>query len=77
MGEKPRVLSAKETEMSMIIDFWNQYRIFDTLGGTNRGLLDELERIVTDCWYQNPPDLAGARSATAEAIYLLRSDSEV
>ena len=76
MGEKPKVLSAKETEKSMIVDFWNLYRICDTLGGTNRELLDELERAVADCWYQNPPDLAGARSATAEAIYLLRSDSE-
>lgn len=60
-----------DAELNLIIEFWNQLRVSDELGGTTWEVLEPLERRVTECLDRAPPDVDAARTATAEALWLL------
>lgn len=59
------------SEIGLIVEVWNQYRVCDELGGSNREVLESLERLTTDCLSRKPPDIEGARRATAKALMLM------
>ncbi len=51
----------------LIVEFWNELRVCDELGATNWGVLEPLERRVTEALNQKPQDLATADALTALA----------
>lgn len=60
-----------EERIRLIAEFWNQLRCSDELGATNWEALEPLEREVTECLYQKPPDIARAESLTALALQMI------
>lgn len=63
-------------ERRAIISFWRSLRIDPGWSGTMRGSLRDLRKTALECLRHQPPDLAGARVATAQALFLLQSDGE-
>jgi hypothetical protein len=64
-----------DEELREIANFWSQLRACEELDATLWGVLEPLERGVTEAMRQFPPDLVGMRSATARAMaYLTDSD---
>lgn len=63
-------------ERRLIAKFWRSLRIDPGWSGTMRGSLCDLRTTALECLSDDPPDLLGARSATAQALYLLQSDVE-
>ena len=59
-------------EQTSIVEFWNVIRVCEELGETTWEELEPLERRTTECLHQVPPDIVGARNATAEALNLLQ-----
>ena len=64
-----------EARIRRLVEFWNQLRIIDQLGATLLEALEPLERQVTDCLYQEPPDIGRAESLTALALRVLAGHS--
>jgi len=65
-----------DKEVQEIVDFWNQVRNYDELDATHWGVLEALERAVTEAMWQTPRDLVTAKSATAQAFaYLSQTDT--
>ena len=64
-------VDAEQAEIAEISRFWDKRSIDDETGVTTREVLDEIERQVTDCLYQRPPDIPRARSLTARALLLI------
>jgi hypothetical protein len=54
-----------------IVEFWNQLRVCDQLGATNWGVLEPIERQVTECLYGETRDVGRAESYTAYAMLLI------
>jgi hypothetical protein len=57
-----------EDEIRELIEFWNQVRVCEELGAASWGVLEPLERAVTEALLQEPPDIVRARSLTAQAF---------
>jgi hypothetical protein len=60
-----------ETRCQKIIDFWNELRTCGDPGATTWEVLEPLEQQTTECLGHDPPDIAGAESATARAALLI------
>jgi hypothetical protein len=54
-----------------LIEFWNQVAVSDEPGGTTRKELEFLERQVTECLSQKPPDILKAMRLTVDALDIL------
>jgi len=54
-----------------LVDFWNIVPVLDELDATKRKALEPLERLVTDCLFQVPPDIGRAESVTALALRII------
>lgn len=59
-----------------LIEFWNQVQVSDELGGTFRKELEFLERRVTECLAQKPPDVLTAVRLTVDALDLIAGRNE-
>ena len=66
-----------DVELRQITDFWNEIRVCEELGATTWGVLEPLERRVTDALRRSPPDLGSAREATAKALILIYGVQEL
>lgn len=64
-------VDAEQVEKEEIILFWNERSLNDDTGVTTREVLDEIQLQVTECLYQEPPDIPRARSLTAKALLLI------
>jgi hypothetical protein len=53
-----------------VISFWNDLRVSDKAGETSWEVLENLEREVSECRGQVPPDIGRAESITAKAFFL-------
>jgi hypothetical protein len=60
----------------LIVEFWNQLRVCEELGATNWGVLEPIEREVTECLYRQPRDIRKAESLTALAMLLIAARSK-
>jgi hypothetical protein len=56
---------------SRVTAVWNEIRVTDDIGVADREVIDALEREVTDCLVQEPPDIGRAISLTAKALALI------
>lgn len=61
--------SRDDDKVRLITDFWNQLRVEDEPGATTWGVLEPLEREVTEAMQQNPPDIRRAQAVTADAMF--------
>ena len=68
-----KLLPEDDSELKWIAEFWNQLAFDNLRDGAIRESLREIERLVSDCIYEAPPDIYRARRLTAQAILLLRS----
>jgi hypothetical protein len=59
------------SEVRQLVEFWNQVRSCDEQGQTSWETLEMLEREVTECLAQQPPDIDRAQSVTAKAMLLI------
>lgn len=66
-------ISGNGPEQTVIVEFWNGIRVCEELGETTWEELEPLERRTTECLHKVPPDIVGARNATAKALDLLQS----
>ncbi len=62
-----------ELELSLIAEFWNRLRVCDEVDSTTWKVLEPLERRITDCLFESPPDLKSARRLTAQAMSIIAS----
>jgi len=75
-GKARFVVSSRKLELDAITNFWRSMPKPSELPGTLRRSLTSLRRTAEECLSKSPPDLKGARSATAEALYWMRSDKK-
>ena len=75
-GKRRLVVSDRDLELVEIANFWRSLPSSIDLAGTCGRSLVDLRRDAMNCLRQSPPDLQGARAATAEAIFNLRQDGE-
>lgn len=69
-------LSARQAELESIAEFWRSFSDDgDLVEMMGRSLVD-LRREALRCLRQDPPDLKGARAATAQAIFEMQSGQE-
>ena len=57
--------------IQQLVEFWNLVRTEDDPGSTEREVLEDLERRVTDCLYSSPPDVVLAKRLTVKAMALM------
>jgi hypothetical protein len=62
---------AEQVLWDAIIAFWNEIRVTEDTGVTTWETLEPLERLVTECRNQDPPDLGRAMSLTRKAQLLI------
>jgi hypothetical protein len=62
---------ADEPSESWITAAWNEIRVTDDIGVADWEEIEVLERDVTDCMVQKPPDIERAYSLTAKAFLLI------
>ncbi len=60
-----------DAEIGLLAEFWSRLRIEDELGATTWGVLEPLEREVTEALRSDPPDIRRADDATAKAMFLI------
>ena len=58
-------------QIRRIADFWNAVRVCEETGSSSRESLATLERVVSDCLYQKPPNIVRAEAVTAQALCLI------
>lgn len=66
-----------DKELSLIAEFWNRLRVCDEVDSTTWKVLEPLERHVTDCLFESPPDLKNARRLTAQAMSIVASKNAI
>ena len=65
------MLLTEQERIDRMVEFWSAVRINDDPGSTNWGVLENLERQVTDCLAVQPPDVEFAERLTAYAMLLM------
>lgn len=76
-GVPPGPLLSHQERIDWIVDFWNALRINDDPGSTNWEVLEDLERQVTDCLANAPPDVDFAERLTAQAMLLMTGQTSL
>lgn len=71
------MLLTEQERIDSIVEFWNAVRINDDPGSTNWGVLENLERQVTDCLTVQPPDVNYAVRMTALAMLLMTGQTRL
>lgn len=66
--DDPQVDEARIWE---IVNFWNGLRTCGESGATTWEVLESLEHQVTECLCDDPPNIRGAESLTAQAALLI------
>ena len=69
-------VSFRDQELELLANFWQVFSNDDELKEMMGGSLVDLRREALRCLGQKPPDLRGARAATAQAIFEMRRGRE-
>ncbi len=69
-------VSFRASELEFLADFWKVFSNDDELKEMMGGSLVDLRREALRCLGQKPPDLKGARAATAQAIFEMQRGRE-
>jgi hypothetical protein len=72
MGDPNTELSREAiATLKEIAEFWNDFSLLETLGGTKREVLERVQTEVSDAMYRKPADLRLAERLTAQAMLIL------
>jgi hypothetical protein len=66
-----------DARRQQLIEFWNELRTCGNSGATTWEVLESLERQVTECLDQYPPDIGAAESLTALAALLMTGQGDL
>jgi hypothetical protein len=68
---------ATDARCQQLIEFWNELRTCGDSGATTWEVLESLERQVTECLDDCPPDIGRAESVTALAALLMMGQGDL
>ena len=66
--DDPQIVEARRQQL---VEFWNELRTCGDPGATTWEVLEPLERQATEYLDNDPPDIRGAESTTAQAALLI------
>ena len=65
-----------KSRCDLIVRFWNEYDTCGTSGAADEGVMQSIEREVTEAMAKTPPDIRMAESLTCKAMLLLTGNTD-